>query len=112
MILILILGGKIKTIMVVDDELNVLNDIKSCLLKEDFEVVTVDNNRKAFEIMDNEDTNFSLILISTRLPNSGIPAFFSMKPESKRNIDTSTEINFLKKPFTKQELLDFVKSRL
>jgi len=98
--------------MVVDDELNVLEDVKTCLLKEDFEVVTVDNSRKAFEIMDNDENNFSLILIGTRLPNSDIPAFFSMKPESKRNIDTSTESNFLKKPFTKQELLDFVKSRL
>jgi hypothetical protein len=63
--------------------------------------------------MENDkDNNFSLILIDTRLPNSDVPAFFSMKPKSKRNIDTSTEDNFLKKPFTKEELLDFIKRRI
>jgi len=83
------------------------------LIKEDFKVITVDSNRKAFEIMENDkDNNFSLILIDTRLPNSDVPAFFSMKPKSKRNIDTSTEDNFLKKPFTKEELLDFIKRRV
>jgi len=99
--------------MVVDDEISILETVKSCLIKEDFEVVTVDNNRKAFEIMENDkENNFSLILIGTRFPNSDIPAFFSMNPKSKKNIDTCTEDNFLKKPFTKQELLDFIKSRI
>jgi len=99
--------------MVVDDEVNILEDVRSCLIKENFEVITVDNNRKAFELMDNDkENNFSLILIDTRLPNSNIPAFFSLKPESKRNIDTCIEDNFLKKPFTKQELLDFIKSKI
>jgi len=99
--------------MVVDDEISVLENIKSCLKKEDFEVITVDNNRKAFEIMENDkENNFSLILIDTRLPNSNIPAFFSIKPKSKINIDTSTEDNFLKKPFTKDELLDFIRRRI
>ncbi len=99
--------------MVVDDEISVLENIKSCLKKEDFEVITVDNNRKAFEIMENDkENNFSLILIDTRLPNSNTPAFFSIKPKSKINIDTSTEVNFLKKPFTKDELLDFIRRRI
>jgi len=99
--------------MIVDDEISTLENIKSCLKQEDFEVITVDNNRKAFEIMENDkENNFSLILISTRFPDSNIPAFFSMKPKSKRNIDTSTEENFLKKPFTKEELLDFIKRKI
>jgi FixJ family two-component response regulator len=33
-----------------------------------------------------------------------------MKPKSK-NIDTSKEEDFLQKPFTKEELLDFVKRK-
>jgi CheY-like chemotaxis protein len=99
--------------MVVDDEITTLEIVKSCLKKEDFEVVTVDSNRKAFEIMENEkENNFSLILIDTRFPNSNIPAFFSMNPKSKKNIDTSIEDNFLKKPFTKEELLEFIKKRI
>ena len=102
-----------KTIMVVDDETSILEEVKSCLKEEDFEVVTVDNNRKAFELIedDNED-NFSLILIDTSLPDSNIPAFFSMKPISKRDIDTSREEDFLQKPFTKQQLIDFIKRKI
>jgi DNA-binding NtrC family response regulator len=102
-----------KTIMVIDDETNILEEVKSCLEEEDFEVVTVDNNRKAFELIedDNED-NYSLILIDTSLPDSNIPAFFSMKPCSKKDIDTSREEDFLQKPFTKQQLIDFIKSKI
>jgi DNA-binding NtrC family response regulator len=99
--------------MVVDNEITILENIKSCLKQEDLEVITVDNNRKAFEIMENDkENNFSLILISTRFPNSKTPAFFSMKPKSKSNIDTSTEENFLKKPFTNEELLEFIRKRI
>lgn len=99
--------------MVVDNEISVIENIKSCLKQEDLEVVTVDNNRKAFEIMENDkENNFSLILISTRFPDSKTPAFFSMTPKSKSNIDTSTEENFLKKPFTKEELLEFIRKRI
>jgi len=99
--------------MVVDNEISILENVKSCLKQEDLEVVTVDNNRTAFEIMENDkENNFSLILISTRFPNSKIPAFFSMKPKSKSNIDTSAEENFLKKPFTKEELLEFIRKRI
>ena len=79
-----------KTIMVVDDEKSILEEVKSCLEEEDYEVVAVDTNRKAFELIDeDEEDNISLILIDTSLPESNIPAFFSMKPSSKKNIDTS-----------------------
>ena len=102
-----------KTIMVVDDETSILAEVKSCLEDEDFDVVTVDNNRKAFELIeeDNQD-NFSLILIDTSLPDKNIPAFFSMKPSTKKNIDTSREEDFLQKPFTKKQLIDFVNKKI
>ncbi len=102
-----------KTIMVVDDETSILDEVKSCLEEEDFKVVAVDNNRKAFELIDEDsEDNYSLILIDTSLPESNIPAFFSMKPSSKKNIDTSSEENFLQKPFTKQQLIDFIKKKI
>lgn len=102
-----------KTIMVVDDETGILEEVKSCLEEDDFEVVTVDSNRKALELMENDkEENFGLILIDTSLPDSNKPAFFSMKPRSKKNIDTSKEEDFLQKPFTKEQLLDFVKRKI
>ena len=102
-----------KTIMVVDDEKSILEEVKSCLEEEDYEVVAVDTNRKAFELIDeDEEDNISLILIDTSLPESNIPAFFSMKPSSKKNIDTSNNEDFLQKPFTKQQLIDFIKKKI
>lgn len=102
-----------KTIMVVDDEASILEEVKSCLEEDDFEVVTVNNSRKALELMENDkQDNFGLILIDTSMPDSKKPAFFSMKPRSKKDIDTGKEEDFLQKPFTKEQLLDFVKSKM
>lgn len=102
-----------KTIMVIDDETSVLEEVKSCLQEDDYEVIAVDNSRKAIELMDEDmDDNFGLILINTSMPDSKQPAFFSMKPKSKSNIDTSKEEYFLQKPFTKQQLVDFIKKRI
>jgi DNA-binding response OmpR family regulator len=102
-----------KTIMVVDDETSILEQVKSCLEKDDFEVVTVDNNRKALELMDEDkEENFGLILIDTSMPDKKGPAFFSMKPKSNKDIDTNREEDFLQKPFTKEQLLNFVKSKI
>ena len=102
-----------KTIMVIDDETSVLEEVKSCLQEDEFEVIAVDNSRKAIELMDEDkDDDFGLILINTSMPDSKQPAFFSMKPKSKSNIDTSKEEYFLQKPFTKQQLVDFVKKRI
>jgi len=102
-----------KTIMVVDDETSILEQVKSCLEEDDFEVVTVDNSRKALEFMEGDrEESFGLILIDTLMPNSRKPAFFSMKPKSKKSIDTSNEEDFLKKPFTKEQLLNFVKRKI
>jgi len=83
-----------KTIMVVDDEASILEEVKSCLEEDDFEVVTVNSSRKALELMEDDKE------------------FFSMKPKAKKNIDTSKEEDFLQKPFTKEQLLDFVKNKI
>jgi DNA-binding NtrC family response regulator len=96
--------------MIVDDEPDVLNAVKSCLESDDFEVVTATNSREALEIMNEEEENFGLILIDTRIPDSDKSALFSMKPKSE--MDTSKLEDFLQKPFTKEQLLDFVKRRI
>ena len=102
-----------KTIMVVDDETSVLEEVKTCLEEDEFEVVTVDNSRKALKLMeDDKEDNFSLILINTSIPDSSKPAFFSIRPRSKKNIDTSKEEDFLQKPFTKEQFLVFVKNKM
>ena len=102
-----------KTIMVIDDETSILEEVKSCLKEDNFEVIAVNNSRKAIELMDEDmDDNYGLILINTSMPDSKQPAFFSMKPKSKSNIDTSREEYFLQKPFTRQQLIDFVKKRI
>jgi len=102
-----------KTIMIVDDETNILNEVKQCLEEDDFKVIAVDNNRKALELIElDKDGNFGLILIDTSMPDTKTPAFFSMKPDSKKNIDTSRDEDFLKKPFTKNQLLNFVRNKI
>ena len=99
-----------KTIMIVDDEPDVRNAVKSCLESDDFEVVTATNSREALELINEEEENFGLILIDTRIPDSSKSALFSMKPKSK--MDTSKLEDFLQKPFTKEQLLDFVKRKI
>jgi len=102
-----------KTIMVVDDEINVLDQVKSCLEKDNYKVVTVDNNREALELIEKEnEEDFGLILIDTSIPNTKKPAFFSLKPKSKKSIDTSNEEDFLQKPFTKEQLVSFVRKKI
>ena len=103
-----------KTIMVVDNESSILDEVKTCLEEDnDIEVVTVDSSRKALELMEEDkEENYGLILIDTSMPDTKKPAYFSMKPKSKKYIDTSKEEDFLQKPFTKQQLLDFVKRKI
>jgi DNA-binding NtrC family response regulator len=99
-----------KNIMIVDDETDILKAVKSCLEEDDFAVVTASNSREALELMEGDKENeFGLILIDTPMPGSEKSALFSMKPESK--VDTSRIEDFLQKPFTKEQLLDFVKKR-
>lgn len=99
-----------KTIMVVDDELPILNKVKSCLENDNFDVITAVNSREALEILDKYEEDLGLILIDTPMPGNRTSAFFSIKPKSK--IDSSKLENFLQKPFTDKELLSFVRSKM
>ena len=102
-----------KTIMVVDNEKSVLDQIKDSLDQDKYDVVTVDNNRKALELIEDDlNDRYGLILIDTSLPNTNKPALFSMKPKSKKDIDTSKKEDFLQKPFTKEQLIDFINRKI
>ena len=100
-----------KTIMVIDDEPEILKLVKKSLEKDEFEVVTATNSRQALELLDNEkEVNFGLILIDTTMPGSRKRALFSMRPGTKK--DTSNINDFLQKPFTDKQLVDFVKRKM
>ena len=102
-----------KSIMVIDDEKDLLEEIKTCLKDDEYQIITANNSREAIELMEQEkEEDFGLILINTSMPDSNIPALFSMKPKTKKDIDTSNVEDFLQKPFTKEQLLEFVKNKM
>jgi len=102
-----------KTIMVIDDETDILEKVKLSLENDDFEVVTVSDSRKALKLMtDKKKQDIGLILIDTTLPGTKKSAFFSMKPQSDMNLNVGKTEDFLQKPFTKEQLLNFVKSKI
>jgi DNA-binding NtrC family response regulator len=100
-----------KTIMIIDDELNVLKDAKS-YLEKDFKVITVDSNKKAHEIIEKKDKDLGLILIDSNIPNTDIPAFFSFKPNIDKKRDTTKINDFLIKPFTRNQLVKFINDKI
>ena len=100
-----------KTIMIIDDELKILKNVRSCLEKN-FNVITVESNRKALDIIQRSDKDLGLILIDSNIPDTEIPAFFSMKPNMDKKIDTTKTEDFLIKPFTRNQLVDFVKNKI
>jgi DNA-binding NtrC family response regulator len=98
--------------MIVDEETDIVKQVKAILEKEDVEVVTASNSRQALERLkeENEET-FDLILVNTRMPGSEeTTALFSMKPALKKQ--PSGIENFLQKPFTKEQLIEFVKEKI
>ena len=98
--------------MIVDEEVEFLEHVKTVLEKEDVEVITARNSREALEHLkeENEET-FDLILVNTRMPGSTLTnALFSMRPALKK-LPGGIE-NFLQKPFTREEFVDFVKEKI
>ena len=102
-----------KSIMIIDDEKDLLEEIRTCLKDDEYQIITANNSREAIELMEQEkEEDFGLILINTSMPDSNTPALFSMKPKTKKDIDTSNIEDFLQKPFTKEQLLEFVKNKM
>jgi len=102
-----------KSIMIIDDEKNILAEVKKILEEDDFVVTTAENSKEAFELMEEKKfDNIDLMLIDSSIPDTKTPAFFSMKPSNKKDIDTTKNEDFLQKPFTKEQLINFVKKKL
>jgi len=100
-----------KKIMIIDDKLNVLKDVMS-FLEKDFKVITVDSNKKAHEIIEKNDKDLSLILIDSNIPDTDIPAFFSFQPNIDKKTDTTKINDFLIKPFTRNQLVEFINEKI
>jgi DNA-binding NtrC family response regulator len=100
-----------KTIMIIDEKPDSLERIQSSLKNEEFEVVTAINSRKALEQLkeENEET-FDLIMIHSKMPGSKTTGFFTIKPAEKKQPNVAEQ--FLEEPFTKQQLVTFVKKTL
>jgi len=101
-----------KTVMIVNDESIILEKAKDIFKEHDLELVSVKNNREALEIMQDNEKKYELILVDSLTPDSKKPAFFPMKPSNTKNIDTTNDEDFLKKPFTNEELISFIKKRV
>lgn len=98
--------------MIVDEERDILEKVKLYLQHDDITVVTAANSRQALEQMEKKHEDiFDLILINTRMPGSKkTTALYPLKPLAKEQA-TGIE-SFLQKPFTKNQLREFVKQRI
>lgn len=98
--------------MVVDEEPSILDQVKAYLEKEDVSVITATDSRQALMQLkaENEET-FDLILVNTPMPGSKrTTALFSLKPALKKQPPELGD--FLQKPFTKEQLVEFVKRKI
>lgn len=95
--------------MIIDDEVAVLDQARSFLKDDNIDIMTANNSREALTLMENIE-GLDLILIDTLMPCSDKTAFFSLKPQSK--LETGQVDDFLIKPFTKEQLVNFVKKNI
>ena len=100
-----------KTIMIVDEEPEISHQLQSYINQEEITIKTVSSSRKALDTI-NEDESISLLLINTKLPDKESMGYFSITPDSKLITDISDENNFLIKPFSKEEFLNFINKSL
>ena len=98
-----------KTIMIIDDEIAILNQARSFLKDNNVEIMTANNSREALTLMEHNE-GVDLILIDTPMPCSDKTAFFPLKPQAK--LETGPVDDFLIKPFTKEQFINFVKKNI
>ena len=102
-----------KTVMIVDKDNNLLEKLREFLNKDEYEVITANSNRSALEYIDKtEEGKINLLLLDTTMPGTNTSAFFSMKPKTNMKNDNSTIQDFLQKPFTKEQFVDFIRKNM
>ena len=110
-----------KQILVVDDEADDLQTMKTILEKEGYGAITSDDGAKALEIL--EKDSFDMVLMDIKMPklsgyellrlirekiNHKIPlVFVSVVP--KKEVDISDIDGFIQKPFTPEDFIKEIK---
>ena len=95
-----------KNIMVVNDNPDLIEQIRSYLTDSEYNFVAAQNTKEAITKLEQSD-DINLIILNTSLPDGEKSALFCMKPDSRMNVDTTDFENFLPHPFTKEQLLNF-----
>ena len=95
--------GPVKTVLVVDDESAILEQVQSFLADSKFEIITVHNSREAIAHL--EEKPVDLLLIDTPMPTRSTTALYLMNLQS---ISSGSIEDFLEKPFTKEQLISFL----
>ena len=93
-----------RTIMIVDDEPGVQEQIRIAMRDTDARVIHALDSRSALSMLD--DTECDLMLVRSVAPVSMEPVLVPIKPTERYMLPTSQ--SFLKKPFTDKELIEFL----
>lgn len=96
-----------KTIMIVDEDKETLNRIKTCLEKENFTVSTAQTNREALEVLEKSEQPIDVILLHTTIPGSNEDVFTPIVTNTKTKILSVDKT--LSRTCTETELLEFIK---
>ncbi len=95
-----------KTIMVVDEDRNILNNLKTDLEKNDFKVSTAQTNREAIEKLERGDAD--IILIHTMVPGEERDTFTPMVRIGSKKIELSDRV--IPRNCTEEELIKHIKN--
>ncbi len=110
----------VKSILVVDDEKDILSTIKSLLTPEGYNVITEPDGRKAVELT--KKNKYNLILLDVRMPFSGEEVLKLMRKEaignpkivfctvmSRPDVNLSGSNGFIQKPLDPKRFIADVK---